>query len=73
MDENGVYISCTALGKNAISTSLNHNQRVVMYNASGRAGPQGKKGTLWLFKDAVLVPVGVVKMPPSKRREISIQ
>ena len=73
VDENGIYISCTALGKTATSTLLNNNQRVVMYNASGRAGPQGKKGTLWLFKDAVLVPVGVVKMPPPKRKEISIQ
>ena len=70
VDYYGNYIRCCAVGRNARHSGLRDGERVVLYHLSGRGENTAHKNTLWLFKDAVIVPVCDNESPPFKRSEM---
>ena len=70
VDYYGNYMRCCAVGRNASYSGLRDGERVVLYHLSGRGENTAHKNTLWLFKDAVIVPVGDNESPPCKRSKI---
>ena len=73
LDKEGCWIACVAMGRNAMNSTLKTGAEVVLYNVSGR-GPIGSAaGAMWLFKDAMVVPVGSMKGQLDKNSYIEIR
>ena len=58
VDDAGAWLQCVAVGRNALSSCLRNDMEVVAYYVSGKVGQRGSGGSVWLFKDSMLVPIG---------------
>ena len=58
VDKNGYWIECVAMGRNAMIPALQTGKDVVLYNVSGGGPIVSSEGAIYLFKDAMVVPVG---------------
>ena len=72
IDESGSWITCCALGRCATSSALKNEFQVVIYNGTGR--PKAGTGTaaVYLFKDAVVVPLFQKTWQTEKRTHIQM-
>ena len=61
VDSSGAWVHCCATGaRNALSQVLRDGSEIVAYNVSGRGSLQsGQQPCVWLFKDAIIVPIGI--------------
>ena len=56
-DEHGMWVNCVAHGKHAESALLVDMNRIVAYFGAGRPALGSSPQTVWLFKDAFIVPL----------------
>jgi hypothetical protein len=56
-DEHGMWMHCVAHGRHAESESLENMRRIVAYFCTARPAVKESPQTLWLFKDAFIVPL----------------
>ena len=56
-DEHGMWVNCVAHGKHADSALLVDMNRIVGYFGAGRPAIGSSPQTVWLFKDAFIVPL----------------
>ena len=56
-DDHGVWVNCVAHGKHADSALLVDMNRIVAYFGAGRPAIGSSPQTVWLFKDAFIVPL----------------
>ena len=56
-DENGMWVNCVAHGKHADRALLVVMNRIVAYFCAGRQALNSSPHTVWLFKDAFIVPL----------------
>ena len=70
-DETGTWIRCCALGRNAECSALQEGMQVVLYFGTGRPPYGTGGGCVYLFRDALIVPLGVMEkfMLPKKKKE----
>ena len=54
---NWVWVNCVAHGKHADSALLADMNRIVVYFGAGRPAIGSSPQTVWLFKDAFIVPL----------------
>ena len=57
VDELGTWFTCCALGRCAVSPALKSGLQVVLYNGTGRPKSGSAIAAVYLFKDAVMVPL----------------
>ena len=73
VDAAGFFLRCSATTNNAKSAALQENYQVVLYFGTGR-GPIGTMaGTVYLMKDASIVPIGRQILGGTPLNEIPIQ
>ena len=72
VDGEGTAISVIAIARNAGSPVIKDCMEVVIFNGTVRAGLGGTDGGVYLFKDALVVPIGVKKPPVSTVRRIDV-
>ena len=70
VDDMGFWFQVNAIGRNALSPALQNGNDVVLYFVTARPGNHGGCGSVYLFKDAVIVLVG--KKSVQKRVEIEL-
>ncbi len=68
----GAWISFSAMDLNAASPALKDGSDVVIYHGTARPTFGGSQGLVYLFKDTMIVQVGVKTLPVQKRTQISI-
>jgi hypothetical protein len=73
IDQDGFWIACIAMGRNAVSTCLKTGTEVVLYNISGRGPIGGHDGALYLFKDALAVKIAEETSGLEKRKEMKVK
>ena len=56
-DEHGTWVPCVAHGRHAESEFHEHLRRIVAYFVTGRPALNQSPQTVWLFKDAFIVPL----------------
>ena len=56
-DEHGTWMHCVAHGRHAESEFLENMRRIVAYFVTGRPALNQSPQTVWLFKDAFIVPL----------------
>ena len=72
IDVEGWAIPVVALGRNAENNHIVAGKEVIVYHGSGR-GPLGSMpGSVYLFKDAMIVPIGLRSTCPAKVLRINI-
>ena len=72
IDKDGTAIPFVGLGRNASNPNIIAGKEVILYYASAR-GPLGNQaGAVYLFKDAMIVPVGTRFPRTPKVRSIAI-
>ena len=72
VDNAGCWMKCCCLGHTAGSNDLQSDMEVVLYHTTGR-GPRGSaSGMLYLMKDSLIVPIGLLHLPVEKKMEIVI-
>ena len=60
------------MNQNAYSAALDPGREIIIFFATGR-GPIGSlQGMIYLYKDAVIVPIGSESSVPAKRAQIDI-
>ena len=57
VDPHGYYLNCCAMHHNVTSYALQDSNEVVLYFATGRPPIGNTAGALYLYKDAIIVPV----------------
>ena len=70
VDDAGTWLQCVAVGRNALSSCLRNDMEVVAYYVSGKVGQRGSGGSVWLFKDSMLVPIGSKSI--QKRNQVEL-
>ena len=70
VDDMGFWCHVIAIGRNALSPALENGNDVVLYFVTARPGSHGGCGSVYLFKDSVIVLVG--KKYVQKRVEIEL-
>ena len=63
-DEHGMWMHCVAHGRHAESESLENMRRIVAYFGTGRPALKESPQTVWLFKDAFIVPLDLRIVSP---------
>ena len=63
-DDHGMWVNCVAHGKHADSALLVNMNRIVVYFGAGRSATGSSPQTIWLFKDAFIVPLERGIVPP---------
>ena len=61
VDDQGAWMACLALGKNAGARSVANGMPVVIYGCSARPGSDNLEATLLVTKDSVIVPYGPIQ------------
>ena len=67
-DEQGTWVHCVAHGRHAESEFLENMRRIVVYFVTGRPALKESPQTVWLFKDAFLVPLERRVVSPLKEQ-----
>ena len=73
VDAAGSFFQCAAMAQNAKSGALQENYEVVVYFGTGRGSIGTTAGTLYLMKDAAVVPIGRQVLGGKAAYEIHIQ
>ena len=72
IDQAGTFIPMKAIGRNANVGQIKDGFDMIIFNASGRTGyGTAAEGAVYLFKDAMVVPIGRCAIP-TKVRSIDI-
>ena len=58
VDDQGAWMKCLAVGRNATSLFLEDGVHVVMYSCNGRPGSTTLTATIMLAQGSVIVPTG---------------
>ena len=72
VDGDGTAIPVIAIARNAGSPAIIDYMEVIVFNGTVRAGLGGTDGGVYLFKDAMVVPISVKKPPVSTVRRIDV-
>ena len=73
VDAKGKYVSCLAMGENAVCEDLARGNDVSIFFARGSAGrSEAEHGKLWLYDETVVVLHPTGRASPVKRAEIRI-
>ena len=72
VDGDGTAIPVIAIARNAGSPVIKDCMEVVIFNGTVRAGLGGTDGGVYLFKDAMVVPICVKKPPVPIVRRIDV-
>jgi hypothetical protein len=67
-DDHGTWVHCVAHGRHAESEFLENMRRIVVYFVTGRPVLNQSPQTVWLFKDAFLVPLERRVVSPLKEQ-----
>ena len=70
IDGEGTAIPVIAIARNANRAVMKAHMEVVIFNGTVRAGLGASAGGMYLFKDAMIVPIGVKEPPTTKVRSI---
>jgi len=62
VDDQGAWMKCLAVGRNANSLSLEDGVQVVLYSCNGRPGSSTLTATIMLAHGSVIVPTGSKKL-----------
>ena len=73
VDGEGTAITVFAIARNANRSIVKAHVEVAIFNGTVRAGLGGSLGGLYLFKDAMIVPMGMKKPPTTKCRVIDMR
>ena len=57
VDESGTWFTCCAVGRCATSPALKNGYQIVLYSGTGRPKTSLATAAVYLFKDAVVVPL----------------
>ena len=66
VDDQGAWMKCLALGKNAGAKCIKDGTSVVMYGCSARPGNDNVEATLLVTKESVIVPYGPIQHIPKR-------
>ena len=69
VDNDGTFLSCCAMSQNAQSVCLKNFQEVILYYCTGRPPIGSSPGMLYLYKDAIIIPVGSPRLLRSPKRD----
>ena len=72
LDKEGTAIPFAAMGRNAMSPYLKDGTEIVIYHGTGLGAIGGHDGAVYLYKDAMIIRVGVVADGLKKVRRIDI-
>ena len=73
VDAKGKYISCLAMGENAVCEELARRNEVSIFFARGSAGwSEAEHGKLWLYDETVVVLQSTKRASPVKGAESRI-
>jgi hypothetical protein len=72
VDNEGTAIPVVAVGRCADEKVIMNGAEIVMFNGAGRAGVGAYEGSIYLFKEALVVPLGKKKDPVAKVRSINL-
>ena len=57
VDPHGYYLTCCAMQHNVTNCALENMNEVIIYFATGRAPVGSETGSIYLFKDACIIPI----------------
>ena len=72
VDGEGSAITVHGVGRNANRWIVKAQMEVVIFHGSVRAGIGSSEGAIWIFKDAMIVPIGMKHQPVTIVRRINI-
>ena len=72
VDDAGTWLSFCAMGRSATSPALTDGNDVVVYHGTARPAFGSSSGLVYLFKDAMVVQLGVKAPRVEKRTQLSI-